>query len=156
MIQETSKYKQSKYVKGIEDIWQSYENKDKIPGATLKQKEKNFKNILKIFNSILLKTLIETGETIKLPKRSGYLSIRKKDHSKRKILNFHHYRETGEKLYYRNLHTDNSHVYFVYEKCGYHTLPNGGLFLFNPVKHARKTLAARLLSEPSLINKYYE
>lgn len=137
------------------DTWYNFEEKDQVPGRTLLEKEKTFKTVIKIFNTLLLKTIVETGQTIRLPQRTGYLGVKKSSSYRPSKIDFDHLRKTGEVIKWSNAHTDFQHAAFYYDRP-YGTVPNRAMFKFNPVKHARKKLGSSLVEDPDLINNYHE
>ena len=90
--------KTRKLVSNYTDMYEAFPHKDKVT-------RHEYRLILKMFNTILRKTLIYTGSGFKLPYGIGNIGITSSPGS-RKIFDYQHYKETGEKRNLVNLHTE--------------------------------------------------
>lgn len=113
-----------------------------------------YKQIIKTFNFILMKSLIETGDTYKLPKKLGTLSIKKfKGGGNRYMMS--HYKATGEKIFFNNKHSDGYYARFHWDKTpGYMRLFSGKFWKYKPARYHTRALAQHIFNNS--IHKYYD
>ena len=112
-----------------------------------------YQKIAKTFNYLLIKTLIETGDTYKIPKRLGGLTIRKAKGGGRFFAN-NHYTKTGEKIYFNNKHSDGYYARFHWDKKNsYMLLFSSKFWKFIPLRYHKRALAQHIFNNS--IHKYY-
>ena len=117
----------------------------------------DFKKALFTFNTLLVKSLVETGNTYILPSRGGTLSIRKRKGTKKKDFN-PHLSSPEKNYYYQNLHTDGYYARYHWDKT--HPRldlphPYARMVKFKPCQSARKYLSDGII-ERDLMRKYYD
>ena len=112
-----------------------------------------YRYVIKTFNYLLMKTLIETGDTYKFPKRLGNISIKKHKGGGRFFAN-NHYTRTGEKKFFKNKHSDGYYARFHWEKNDSTMLLSSSTFWkFVPLRYHKRTLAQHIFNNS--IHKYY-
>lgn len=80
------------------DIFDSYDNSYGL--------DKNqFLLIMRTFNFLMLKSVVDEGKVYSLPPRLGTLSVRKMPFRGKRMIDFNYYKLTGEKKYMKNLHS---------------------------------------------------
>ena len=128
------------------DFYEQYPNK-KVDWATYRQ-------VLKTFNFVLMKTLIETGDIYKLPKRLGTLSIRKFKGGGNRF-KMSHYKATGEKIFFKNKHSDGYYARFHWEKNdSYMVLATSIFWKYRAARYHTRALAQHIFKNS--IHKYYD
>lgn len=114
-----------------------------------------FSKILETFGGMLLESIIETGFDFKLPHRFGYLGIRKFFSKRPNIIDWQHYKHTGEKIKIKNTHSEGYSAKFVWTHGGYYSqIKYKGLYLFKPNRTYARLLAKRI-KENNYIVKYF-
>lgn len=74
------------------DMYETYKKKDAIEKGL-------FLKVLKVFFALLAKNIIEKGYIYKMPQGLGAVGIMKHYVGDKKIMDYPHYRRTGEKRY---------------------------------------------------------
>jgi hypothetical protein len=117
---------------------------------------KDYKRITNTYNELLLKNVIDTGDVFRLPSGAGLLGVLKRP-TRKDSLNFNHFRQTGEKIYYNNLHSDGYAATIKWRVKEVSEIENNMhlLLKFKPSKKAKKYLHERIV-EDNAINKYYD
>lgn len=95
---------------GYHDIYKTIERED-IHKDT-------FLLVNKIFFILLSKSMIQKGNIYKLPYRLGYTYIGKRRSGKKKILDYAHYKKTGEMIFRKTSQADNYIAFFNWDKKG--------------------------------------
>jgi len=80
------------------DIFKSYANEFGIS-------KEQFLLIMRTFNFLLTKSVIDTGKVYKLPNRLGLVYMRKYKSKGKRIVDFNVLTKTGEITYHKNLHS---------------------------------------------------
>lgn len=135
----------------IHDLWDDYPHKDKITKS-------KFKKIIQTANYLTVKQAIYTGEGYVLPKRCGIFSVRKgkTKASRKKYIDFNHFRKTGEKIYHRNKHSEGWFAKFQWTLAyPLSVIKNHQFYKFKPSK-VHKSNLAKAIREDNTIIKYYE
>lgn len=73
-------------------MYETYKKKDAIDSSL-------FIKVLKVFFALLAKNIVEKGYIYRLPKGLGAIGIMKTHVGIKKVLNYPHYKKTGEKKY---------------------------------------------------------
>ena len=132
----------------LEDIFIKYDNKYNLT-------KKEFKEICKVFNNILMRTIVDTGFEYKLPHRLGSISVRKKK-SKGGAIDFAHYKKTGDIIKHTNKHSGGYHAAFYWSRRSPQAIfANKFIYKFFPVRFYKKYLADAI-RERNTINKYFD
>lgn len=88
------------------DLYETFEDKDKLTKA-------EFRLILKLFHNLLRRSMIYEGKVYQLPYFLGTIGIyRRTLKDSFKVFNYQHYKETNEKIYVPNTHSDRSYAIF--------------------------------------------
>lgn len=74
--------------------------------------KKTYVDINKVFFIFLSKAMIETGYIFRVPYNIGSFYVGKRKSGKKKILDYPHYRRTGEMVFRRMSQTDNFIAFF--------------------------------------------
>jgi hypothetical protein len=80
------------------DFYKTFEGKDEVTPA-------EYRLIQKTFFNLLTRSMIYEGKVYKLPEKIGAIGVFMVGEEK-KFYNFQHYKETGQKIYIRNNHSD--------------------------------------------------
>lgn len=140
---------------GLEEVWNSYPNKDELPFKTTAEKKRKFKEVLKTFNYLFMKAVVDTGYSYRLPSRNGRILVVKRK-SKRKIPDMAHYRKTGVWRYHDNKHTDGYYASIRWLKYPpYSIVRNASIYKFRPSTGMKKYLYHSITENNTMI-KYYE
>lgn len=155
MTQEQHNSARSKFAKldyvTEHTLFKTYKNKYNISKDV-------FLLIVKTFFVALNDSILKTGTVYKLPFGTGYFGVMKRQLLDAKVFDFQHYKETNEKRYLTNNHSEKfvARIKWVTLK-GY----SGGVpkefrnvFTFSPVR-ANKRQLAKLIKTNS-IYKYYD
>jgi len=140
----------------IENLWESYPNKDKIPGKTIRDKKRKFKEIIKSFNFLSIKFIVDTGYALILPKRVGRFIVVKRKSGKKKYVDLNFFQKTGIKRYHSNKHSEGYYARFKWlKRSPYSLVNNRSIYKFTPFKVARSYLA-NCIKNRNTIHHYYE
>ena len=132
----------------LEDIYEKYDNKYNLS-------KKEFREINRTFNNVLMKSIIETGYAYKLPHRLGTISVRKRK-SKAGMIDFGHLQKTGEVIRHTNKHSGGYHAAFYWDrKAPQAIFANKYLFKLFPVRYYKRYLS-EAIKDRNTINKYFE
>jgi hypothetical protein len=119
---------------GIRDTYETYGYKEL-------HSFQEYSLIVKAFFALLSKSMIEGGMTYKLPKFLGCIGVKKSKGGKRKILDYGHYKTTGEKVFRRLYHGDGHIAYFNwYKQPRYCRIKFKNTVKFRPVRANKKAL----------------
>jgi hypothetical protein len=147
LLLRTKKFR-DKDILTLKDLYKLFPDKDSIP-------EEKFLFIATSFNEIFLEYIMYTGHVIKLPRRLGTLSIRISDPSTKGIVDYGHFRLTGEIVKYVNSVTEGRIVSFKWDNDSpYCLIPAAKFYKFKPLKSAKKFLHD-LVNQHFTHNKYY-
>lgn len=147
---QKTKYSKLDYITE-HSLFKTYKNKHKISKDV-------FLLIIKTFFVALNDSVLNTGTVYKLPFGTGYFGVLKRLRLDSKVFDFQHYKETNEKRYLTNNHSEKfiAQIKWVTLK-GY----SGGVpkefrnvFTFAPVRSNKRQLAQ--LIKTNSIYKYYD
>lgn len=135
------------------DMYEAFEDKDKVT-------KHEYRLILKYFNNLLKKSLIYDGAAYALPYgigRLGISSLIKPRDSNMKVYDFQHYKETGEKRVIMNLNTEGRIMKVVLRakpnQLFFNTYTRY-LYKFKPARGLMRGIA-KAIKEGLPANKYY-
>ena len=134
----------------IVDIYEFYPNKDKVD-------KKTFKEVLYAFNYILSKSIIDTGYIYQLPQQMGLLYINKsKVKTKKFNMDFQHWKETGERIEFKNKHSHGFIASFQwFKRKPYLNVKVPTRATFTPVRQFKRYLA-KCIKEYNVIHNYID
>lgn len=135
------------------DLYETFEDKDKLTKA-------EFRLILKLFHNLLRRSMIYEGKVYQLPNFLGTLGVYKKVlKDSFKIFNYQHYKETNEKIYVSNAHSNRSYAVFkltapllTFQKVNPVVQK---AFFFKACRHMNRELAKAIKTE-NTINRYFD
>lgn len=109
-----------------------------------------FRLIQKTFFRLLRQSMLEEGKPYKLPEGIGIIGIFITGDEKR-YYNFQHYKETGEKIYIRNNHSDKKQfgIKYVAGDKFQADIPISYLFKFKAIRSFARELARNLKTKNS-------
>jgi hypothetical protein len=143
MMHKRSKAKYGN-VKNIPDMYKFYKAKYPKTKVTLKQ----YRMIIEEMNQHITSYMLEEAGEFKMPFGMGIIRVKKKPQNLKNLsLDYKYFRETGEKLYHLNEHSDGYESRFFWDKYAY------GVRLKNKTKYSfifsrtNKRLLARLIKE---------
>ena len=119
--------------------------------------KKEFKDVsLRLFE-LISKDMIENGVGVKLPKKLVSLQVRKKkNNTKKKVVDFHKSKLYGVTIYHHNRHSDGYYSFINWDKnMPAASFKNKTIFEFSFTR-ANKRAMAKQIKENSVINKYFE
>jgi len=87
-----------------------------------------------------------------LPYKIGYLALSLTDTEKGSY-NYQHYKDTGEKINIKNLHSNRKKARFILGK-DFSSVEGRGLFKFRSIRRNARNLAP-LIRDENYINKYF-
>lgn len=102
-------------------------------------------------------SIIETGKLYDLPSGLGNIGILKKTPPDKAKFDFELYKQTGQKLYTKNLHSDGMVAMYVWNVSkSYSSLPSSikGVWTWTPTREYKRLLAKKII-EDNYINKYF-
>lgn len=114
--------------------------------------------ILKTFNYLLAKEIMEQGTLYALPSRLGVIGVYKRKTLGKGKFDYNHYKDTGEKVWKKNLHSSVYAAFFKWSMKGPWTDLEGNrrsLFNFIANRDSKRTLAKHI-NESNTIYKYYD
>lgn len=120
---------------------------------------KQYKQILKEFNTQIMSAIIDDGYIFKLPYRIGIIRIRKRQNNLNRLkLDFSTYNTSDQEIKnkYLNDHTDNWYVRFYWAKreC---IVKNKTIYSFIPTRDNKRYMSRLLKTEGmKQMNKYFE
>lgn len=124
-----------------------YENKYELTRA-------EYRLILKTFNHMLMRYMIETGNAIRFPKLLGLLKINKRKAGE--AFDYKYYMETGKIRIHKNKHSAGYYAKWYWDQSSPRTnYPFQGLWKFKATRDHNRFLAKQI-KEHNYINKYYE
>lgn len=131
-------------------LWNSYSNKYNID-------KKDFINIVKGFNFILMNYIIESGNWVYMP-NVGPIGIRKEKTGFWGIVDFFHYQKTGEIIVRKNQHSEGWAARFrlitsdeIGSKLPKHLFR---IWSWKATRHFKRLLARKIIDD-NYITKYY-
>lgn len=148
MMQKT---KREKVYKDFNDIYLSYPHADSVTKA-------QFKLILKTFNYLLIKSMVDEGKVYQLPKKLGVMGVFKLPVAGRGVFDYKLFHTDGTKLWRKNLHSSSYAAQFKWKLLFPRTdLPTyiSKPFRWNATRYWRRYLA-RQIKENNTINLYYD
>jgi len=150
-IPEIVKHRRAKYRRGPRDSFATYDNPHNIDFAT-------YRLILKSYNYLLARNIMETGEVRRLPSLCGLLSIRKTATKKQGAFDYNLFKKEGIKRYIQNDHSSGLIAFLKWDKSyGSLRVPPHKKKLFHlSFQRTRKRELAQLIMHKNYINKYYD
>lgn len=148
MMQKT---KRDRVYKSFDDIYESYPNKGKVTKA-------EFKLVLKTFNYLLVKSMVEEGKIYQLPKRMGAMGIFKLPVAGRGVFDYKLFHLDGTKVWKKNLHSSSYAAQFKWKLLFPRTdLPSqvSRVFKWHATRYWRRYLATQI-KEKNTINLYFD
>lgn len=132
----------------FENTFDTYENKNEIT-------RQDFKFIINTFFHLLQQDMMLTGRIYFLPKSLGNLGIRKFK-NKHKILDYQHYRATGEKVFVRNTHSEGFAVKIDWHQYYLKRLDTAAcVFRLTPARLYARMIAKHIIDN-NAISTYYD
>jgi hypothetical protein len=133
------------------EIFKAYPNKHELTKA-------EFMFISSTFFYALSKSIIDEGKVYYLPPKMGTIGVYKTK-TKGKMINYQHYKETGEKIKMQNLHSNGLMAMFYwnthYTRFKLSSLDKQSLYVFKaPRAHTR--YLSKQIKEKNTITKYYD
>jgi len=136
--------KTPKYLWNFVNLYETFPQKDKIS-------KDSFRIILKMFNNLLLNSMIETGKVYKLGTAFGYLGVF--TFPSYKQFDYQHFKLTGEKRNMANLHADEL-VAQVRFRQAINSPITGTVYRFRVARDPARKLA-QLIKHQNYIKKYF-
>lgn len=137
------------YMTTTKNLWDNYENPKGI-------EYNDFMSIIKTFNYLFMKSMIDQGYVYSLPNKLGIMLVTKYKQPKgKKLLNFAHYMKTGEKIYITNKHSDGFRANFKWLTRNYYTRIYKGfhqMASFHPVRRFKRYLADCIKNRQTMDN----
>lgn len=114
--------------------------------------KKEFTEINKAFNLLLVRYLINTGELYKFPGGLGNIKVRKrKARLDEQFIDFKKTKALGKTVHFQNMHSGGFYARFKWYKNRV-SLANKNAFKFNPVRAAKRFLAKSIKERNTILN----
>lgn len=133
---------------GIKDIYSEYDNPHNLSQA-------EFATIIKTFNYLFIKSMIDQGYIYKLPNSLGIMLVAKKKQKRKGVMDFKHYMQTGERQFITNNHSGGFRAHFTWiMKKNYGKMYKGfaNLATFKPVRYFKRYLADCIKNRQTMNN----
>lgn len=135
----------------LRDLYEAFPNKDEIPYH-------EYRLILKTFNYLFVKSMIESGKVYYIPGHLGVMGIFRVPVAGRGVFDYKLYGETGVKVWKKNLHSSSYTARFIWMlRYPRAILPKHILTAFKwEAPRFWKRYLAREIKEKNAINRYYD
>lgn len=132
-------------IRGIKNDYESFPHKKDITYA-------QYRLIVTTFNMLLMESMSTQGHVYKLPKGNGLLGIFKYKSDHNSVMNYQHYKETGEVLMLSNLHSNKYICKFTWIKNAPFRSPGTNDFIahlmhFRACRYYTRGLAQKIKNE---------
>ena len=128
----------------IKDIYVQGNMKNRVDYTT-------YSKIWTTFAGLVKERLIDKGESLKIPKGLGSLTVYKKKTGRKQMIDYNKTKQLGMIIYHNNLHSDSYYAYFDWD-----TNHKGRkIFKFRPTRDNSRYLA-KCIKNKNNINIYFE
>lgn len=130
------------------DFYEKYPDKENV---SLEE----YKLILKTFNYLMVKSMVEEGKLYLLPNRMGVLGIYKQKVFGRGVFDYALYKKEGLKVWKKNLHSSSYAARFLWDQRVHRTDLTDHVYKWDPPRDWKRNLAKEI-KEKNNISTYYD